>query len=114
MLPLDIQANYGNLELVIKEVNKIQDLSRQINYNGSVTVERFSKEIFEKIIEAHGSSEQKDIDDRKKEESGRKSSLKKGGVFINGRYYYFDEESNHQLYIYEIQGYKGNFVNILK
>ncbi len=113
MSPLDIQANYGNLDLVVKEVNKIHNLSEQVNYNGSMSLEKFSKEIFERIVETNESTEQQHIDDRKKEEEERRKGRRKGRRDRNGKYIGYD---NTELLSrrHVVERYKGNFVNILK
>ncbi len=114
MLPLDIQANYGHLEVVVKEVNKIQNLSQQINYNSTITLEKFAKEIYEKIIETNESPEQQHIEDRKKEEEKEKKKKKRiyleDGTYIE--YSMSEEEMKKKLEICE--EYKGTFINMYK
>ncbi len=112
LLPLDIQANYGNLDLVVKEVNRVQNLSEQINYNSSVSIERFSKEIYEKIIETDKSTEKQMIEDRKKEEERRKNKKKRSENILD---YNIDIENIRRiLNKRKTEYYKGNFVNLLK
>lgn len=111
MLPLDVQTNYGNLELVVKEVNKIQNLADQINYNGSVTLEKFAKEIYEKIIETNDSKEKQAIEDRKKEDEYNKKKRKKK-FYI--RYLMTEEEMKKKLNSDSMEEYKGKFVNLFK
>ena len=109
MLPIDIQANYGNLEIAVKEVNKIHDLSEQINYNSSITVEKFAKEIYEKIVEVEEFTEQQKIEDRKKQEErkNRKNKQKK-------KYYMTKEQMKKKLELSRIEPYKGTFINLYK
>jgi hypothetical protein len=112
LLPLDIQANYGNLDLVIKEVNRVQNLSEQINYNSSVSIERFSKEIYERIIETDKSSEQQKIENRKKEEERKKKKKHNKNKLIDINIY--EEEIKRLLDRNNTESFKGNFVNLLK
>ncbi len=110
LLPIDIQANFGNLDLVVKEVNKIQNLSEQINYNGSITIEKFAKEIYEKIIETEESKEQQKIDDRKKEEQERKKQNQ--NEYITIQYEMTEDEMKRKLDLSKIEPYKGRYVNL--
>lgn len=107
MLPLDIQANYGNLEIVVKEVNKVQNLSEQINYNSSLSIEKFAKEIYEKIIETDETEEQQKVDDRKKEDEKKKREKQKETS------QQMSEEEFKRIINKAMESYKGNFVNIL-
>ncbi|MFW5800249.1 MAG: hypothetical protein ACOCV8_05485 [Spirochaetota bacterium] len=108
MLPLDLQANYGNLDLVVKEVNKVQNLSQDINYNSAVTLEKFSKEIYSKIIETEETPEQQKIKNRKKEEERKKEKKRKKGYAMS------EEELKKRLNKQKMEQYKGKYVNLYK